>query len=50
MVLQGLKSRIFDRLNKYTGRWVVEVLEILEPMNDLEPIHRVHTLLPSLQS
>ena len=29
MVLQGLKSRIFDRLNKYTGRWVAEVPAIL---------------------
>ena len=29
MLLQGLKSRIFDRLNKYAGRWVVEVLVIL---------------------
>ena len=29
MVLQGLKSHIFDRLNKYTGRWVAEVPVIL---------------------
>ena len=29
MVLQGLKPCIFDRLNKYAGRWVVEVLAIL---------------------
>ena len=29
MVLQGLKSHIFDRLNKYAGRWVAEVLVIL---------------------
>jgi len=29
MVLQGLKSRIFDRLNKYVGRWVAEVPAIL---------------------
>ena len=29
MVLQGLKSRIFDRLNKYVERCVVEVLAIL---------------------
>jgi len=29
MVLQGLKTRIFDRLNKYTGRWVAEVPVIL---------------------
>ena len=29
MVLQGLKLRIFDRLNKYTGRWVAEVPAIL---------------------
>ena len=29
MVLQGLKPRIFDRLNKYAGRWVVEVAAIL---------------------
>ena len=29
MVLQGLKSCIFDRLNKHAGRWVVEVPAIL---------------------
>ena len=29
MVLQGLKSCIFDRLNKYVGRWVAEVPVIL---------------------
>ena len=29
MVLQGLKPCIFDRLNKYAGRWVVEVPMIL---------------------
>jgi len=29
MVLQGLKPRIFDWLNKYAERWVVEVPAIL---------------------
>ena len=29
MVLQGLKPHIFNQLNKYTGRWVVEVPAIL---------------------
>ena len=29
MVLQGLKPRIFDRLNKYAGRCVAEVHAIL---------------------
>ena len=29
MVLHGLKPCIFDRLNKYAGRWVVEVPAIL---------------------
>ena len=29
MVLQGLKPRIFDRLNKYVGQWVTEVPAIL---------------------
>ena len=29
MVLQGLKPHIFDRLKKYDGRWVAEVLAIL---------------------
>ena len=29
MVLQGLKTRIFDRLNKYAGRWVADVPAIL---------------------
>ena len=32
MVLQGLKSRIFDRLNKYVGRWVLEVPAILRSL------------------
>ena len=32
MVHQGLKPRIFDRLNKYARRWVVEVLAILWSM------------------
>ncbi|XP_066373769.1 uncharacterized protein [Miscanthus floridulus] len=29
MVLQGLKPRIFDQLNKYVGRWVAKVPVIL---------------------
>ena len=29
VILQGLKPCIFDRLNKYIGRWVAEVLAIL---------------------
>ena len=29
MVLQGLKPRIFDRLNKYAERWDAEVPVIL---------------------
>ena len=29
MVLQGLKPRIFNRLNKYARRWVAEVPVIL---------------------
>ena len=29
MVLQGLKPRIFNRLNKFGGRWVVELLTVL---------------------
>ena len=29
MVLQGLKSRIFDRFNRYAVRWVAEVPAIL---------------------
>ena len=29
MVLQGLKPRIFDRLDKYAGRWVVAIPTIL---------------------
>jgi hypothetical protein len=29
MVLQGLKPRIFDQLNKYAGQWVAEVPAIL---------------------
>ena len=29
MVLLGLKPRIFDRLNKYAGRWVAEAPAII---------------------
>ena len=29
MVLQGLKPRIFNRLNKFDGRWVVKLPMVL---------------------
>jgi hypothetical protein len=29
MVLQGLKPRIFDQLNKFARRWVQELLAVL---------------------
>ena len=29
IVFQGLKPRIFDRIKKYAGRWVVEVPAVL---------------------
>jgi len=29
MVLQGLKPRIFNRLKKFTGRWVTELPAVL---------------------
>jgi hypothetical protein len=29
MVLQGIKPRIFNRLNKFCGRWVTELLVVL---------------------
>ena len=29
MVLQGLKPRIFNRLNKFAGRWVAELPVVL---------------------
>jgi len=29
MVLQGLKPRIFNRLNKFGGRWVAELPAVL---------------------
>ena len=29
MVLQGLKPRIFNQLNKFGGRWVAELPEVL---------------------
>ena len=32
MVLQGLKPRIFNRLNKFGGRWVVELPTVLWTM------------------
>ena len=32
MVLQGLKPRIFNRLNKFGGQWVVELPTVLWTM------------------
>ena len=32
MVLQGLKPRIFNRLNKFSGRWVVELPAVLKSL------------------
>jgi 2-oxoglutarate dehydrogenase complex dehydrogenase (E1) component-like enzyme len=29
MILQGIKPRIFNRLNKFGGRWVAELLAVL---------------------
>jgi hypothetical protein len=29
MVLQGIKPRIFNKLNKFGGRWVAELLVVL---------------------
>jgi hypothetical protein len=29
MVLQGLKPRVFDRLNKFAGRWAAELPSVL---------------------
>ena len=51
MVLQGLKSRIFDWLNKYAGQWVTEVPAILWSLRTTpKPIHKIHTFLPGLRS
>jgi hypothetical protein len=29
MILQGIKPRIFNRLNKFSGKWVVELPAVL---------------------
>ena len=29
MVLQGIKTRVFDRLKPYVGKWVRELLSVL---------------------
>ena len=50
MVLLGLKSRISDRLNKYTGRWVVEVPAILWSLRTTPNQSTGFTFLPSLRS
>ena len=50
MILQGLKPRIFNKLNKFGRRWLTELpLVILEPENDPEQSHGLHPVLPHLR-
>ena len=49
MVLQGLKPRIFNQLNKFGRRWVMEVPTVLWSLRmTLQPGHQLHTILHDL--
>jgi transposase InsO family protein len=48
MILQGLKPRIFDRLNKSGRKWLQELRGRMEPQNHPEKGHEIHPVLPSL--
>uniref|UniRef100_A0A0E0EWP1 RNA-directed DNA polymerase n=1 Tax=Oryza meridionalis TaxID=40149 RepID=A0A0E0EWP1_9ORYZ len=45
MVLQGIKTRIFDRLKPYAGKWVQDL-----PTKHAKLSHRTISLLPMLRS
>jgi hypothetical protein len=50
MVLQGLKPRIFDKLNKHDKKMGRRApLGPMEPKNDVESSHGVHSILLSLR-
>jgi hypothetical protein len=50
MVLQGLKPRIFDKLNKHGKKMGRRApLGHVEPKNNAESSHRVHSILLSLR-
>jgi hypothetical protein len=49
MILQGLKPRILNDLNKFGRRWLNELpLGDLESVDNPEPGPGVHVILPSL--
>jgi transposase InsO family protein len=49
MILQGLKSRIYNDLNKFGKRWMKELpIGGLESEDNAEPSHGLHTVLSSL--
>jgi hypothetical protein len=48
MILQGLKSRIYNDLNKFGRRWMKELLGGLESEDDAKPSHGLHAVLSSL--
>jgi transposase InsO family protein len=46
MILQGLKPRIFNPLEKFRTRWVAELPSVLwSPRTNTISCHRLHTLL-----
>jgi transposase InsO family protein len=49
MVLQSLKPRIFDKLNKHDKKWLPAPLNPMEPKNNAESSHRVHSVLLNLR-
>jgi hypothetical protein len=49
MILQGLKPRIFDKLNKSGRKWLQELpAGRVEPQNHPEQGHMIHLVLPGL--
>jgi transposase InsO family protein len=50
MILQGLKPRIFDRLNKSGRKWLQELSAVVWSLRTTpKQSHRVHPILPGLQ-
>jgi transposase InsO family protein len=47
LILQGLKPRILDRLNKSGRKWLQELPVVVEAQDHPKQGHRVHPILPS---
>ena len=48
MILQGLKPRIYNDLNKFGKRWMKELPSVVESEDNAEPSHGLHIVLSSL--